>query len=119
MKIAVQGMGVAGPALTFWLYNFGHEPVLIEKAPTPRKGGYLIDCWGVGYDLVEKMGILPDLLKNGYHIKDVFWVNSLGKISASFDPNTLRKISKNRFVSIERSELARAIFALLKGKVKM
>jgi hypothetical protein len=30
--------------------------LLIEEAPALRCGGYVIDFWGVGYDVAEKMG---------------------------------------------------------------
>lgn len=39
MKIAINGCGVAGPALAFWLLKAGHQPVLIEEAPRLRAGG--------------------------------------------------------------------------------
>ena len=33
LKIAINGAGIAGPALAYWLDRSGHEPTLIEKAP--------------------------------------------------------------------------------------
>jgi 2-polyprenyl-6-methoxyphenol hydroxylase-like FAD-dependent oxidoreductase len=119
MKVAINGMGIAGPALAYWLYRFGHKPTLIEKAPAPRKGGYLIDCWGLGYDQAEKMGILPELLKLGYHVQEVQWVNASGKICASFNPEILRQMVDNRFVTVERGDLAMAIFGQIEGKVEI
>ena len=119
MKVAINGMGVAGPALAYWLDRFGHEPTLIEKAAAPRPGGYLIDCWGLGYDAAEKMGIMPQLLEHAYNVQEIRWVNANGKTSATYNPDTLRKIAKNRFVSVERSELAAAILAKVEGKVEM
>ena len=119
MKIAINGMGIAGPALAYWLHRFGHEPVLIEKAPGPRAGGYLVDCWGLGYDQAEKMGILPKLLELGYHVQDVQWVNASGKISATFKPQILGQMVNDRFVTVERGDLAMAIFGQVEGKVEM
>ena len=66
MRIAINGIGVAGPTLAWWLRRYGHEPVLFEKAPSLRAGGYIIDFWGVGYDVAERMGILPALFQEGY-----------------------------------------------------
>ena len=97
MKVAINGSGVAGPALAYWLHRFGHEPTLIEKAPAPRPGGYLIDCWGLGYDMAEKMGILPQLLEQGYNVQEIRWVNAQGKTSSTYNPDAFRKIAKNRF----------------------
>jgi len=119
MKIAINGMGIAGPALAYWLHRFGHEPVLIEKAPGPRAGGYLVDCWGLGYDQAEKMGILPKLLELGYHVQQVRWVNAAGKTSAKFNPEILSQMVNDRFVTVERGDLAMAIFRQVEGKVEM
>ena len=119
MKVAINGMGIAGPALAYWLHRFGHKPTLIEKASAPRKGGYLIDCWGLGYDQAEKMGILPELLKLGYHVQEVQWVNAAGKVSASFNPEILRQMADNRFVTVERGDLAMALFRQVEDKVEI
>jgi 2-polyprenyl-6-methoxyphenol hydroxylase-like FAD-dependent oxidoreductase len=53
MRFAVNGMGIAGPTLAYWLRRAGHEVLLIEQAPAIRTGGYVIDFWGVGYDVAE------------------------------------------------------------------
>ena len=57
MRIAISGAGVAGPALAYWLHRTGHTPTLIEQAPAFRTGGYMIDFWGVGYQVAKRMGI--------------------------------------------------------------
>ena len=119
MKIAINGMGIAGPALAYWLHRFGHEPTLIERAPGPRPGGYLVDCWGLGYDQAEKIGILPELLELGYHVQEVQWVNAAGKVSAKFNPEILRHMAGDRFVTIERGDLAMALYRKIEGKVEM
>ena len=71
MKIAISGAGVAGPALAYWLHRTGHEPTLIERAPRFRTGGYVIDFWGVGYDVAEKMGISEAIHDAGYQVESI------------------------------------------------
>ena len=66
MRIAISGAGVAGPAFAYWMHRAGNEVTLVEQAPSFRTGGYLIDFWGLGYDVAEKMGIEADLRKVGY-----------------------------------------------------
>ena len=68
MRIAINGVGVGGPTLAYWLRHFGHEPVLFEKAPELRTGGYVIDFWGLGYEIAERMGVLPELRERGYRM---------------------------------------------------
>lgn len=43
MRIAINGCGIAGPSLAWWLRAFGFEPVLFEAAPALRTGGYIVE----------------------------------------------------------------------------
>ena len=61
MRVAINGAGIAGATLAWWLRRFGHEVLIVEKAHGFRTGGYLLDLWGIGYDVAEKMGVLPRL----------------------------------------------------------
>ena len=56
-SVLISGAGIAGPTLACWLKAAGYEPVLVEHAPTLRTGGYVIDFWGLGYDIAERMGL--------------------------------------------------------------
>ena len=57
MRVAINGAGIAGPTLAWWLQRAGHEVILVERAPAVREGGYVVDFWGLGYDIAEKMGL--------------------------------------------------------------
>ncbi len=76
MRIAVVGAGIAGTTLAYWLRRSGHVPTLIEKAPQLRTGGYVIDFWGPGYEVAEKMGLRPRLKSIGYEVREVRLGNS-------------------------------------------
>ena len=65
MKVLIVGAGIAGPTLAFWLNKSGHEVTIVEHAPELRSGGYLIDFWGAGFDVAERMGIVPELRTTG------------------------------------------------------
>lgn len=113
MKVAINGIGIAGPTFAWWLKKYGHEPVLFEKAPKLRTGGYVIDFWGVGYDIAEKMDILPSLHEKGYKVENLKVVGKEGEIKARMDMKGLAKVVNNRFISIERSGLSAAIYDAL------
>ena len=67
MRILISGAGIAGPTLAYWLRRSGHEVTLVEQASALRTGGYVIDFWGLGYEVAERMGVLPRLLEIGYN----------------------------------------------------
>jgi 2-polyprenyl-6-methoxyphenol hydroxylase-like FAD-dependent oxidoreductase len=43
VRIAINGAGIAGPTLAYWLLKSGHDVLLIEEAPALRSGGYVDD----------------------------------------------------------------------------
>ncbi len=115
MKIAINGIGVAGPTLAFWLREFGHEPVLFERAPALRTGGYVIDFWGLGYEIAERMRILPTLRARGYAMQRLRMVDARGRDEATLELAPMREMLDGRFISLARSDLAAAIFEACNG----
>ncbi len=61
MRILVSGAGLAGLTTAYWSQRQGHEPVVVEKAPTLRNDGYGLDFFGAGYDVAERMGLIDAL----------------------------------------------------------
>lgn len=118
MKIAISGAGIAGSTLAYWLRRYGHEPVLIERAPRLRSGGYIIDFWGHGYDVATMMGIVPRLQECGYCVKEVRFVGRDGRRRGGFTTDAIRRVLGKRFVSLRRSDLATTIYTAIDGKVE-
>ncbi|MDR3664468.1 MAG: FAD-binding domain [Mycobacterium sp.] len=117
MKIAIVGAGIAGTTAAFWLHRSGFEVTLIEKASQLRDGGYVIDFWGVGYDVAEKMGLTAAMRAAGYDIEQVRLVDQDGARVGGFSTRALRRMTSGRFTSLPRSELARMIFNAVDGQV--
>ena len=82
MRVIINGAGIAGPTLAYWLQKAGHEVVLVEAAPRLRTGGYVIDFGLVGYDIAEKMGLIPRLRELGYQVRELRFVDRQGRTSA-------------------------------------
>ena len=118
MKITINGAGVAGPTLAYWLHRCGHEPTLIEKAPHLRTGGYVIDFWGVGYTMAERMGILPEVLKAGYSVQELRLVDTAGRKTGGFGTSVFSRMVDGRFTSLPRGDLAAAIYRTIEGRVE-
>ena len=118
MKIAISGAGVAGPALAYWLDRTGHEPTLIEQAPRFRTGGYVIDFWGVGYRVAERMGISDAIHEAGYQVESIRSVGSDGRIQASLGVDGFRRVTEGRYTSVPRGDLAGTIYAAIGDRVE-
>ncbi len=60
-RALVVGLGISGTSTALALLRAGWTPVLIEKAPQRRSGGYFVGLFGAGKTAAERLGIL-DLL---------------------------------------------------------
>ncbi len=118
MRIAINGAGIGGPTLAYWLRKSGHEVLLVEEAPSLRRGGYAIDFWGIGYDIAERMGLLPRIKEIGFQIKEMRYVDRQGRKRGGFSVDVFRRMTAGRFIELARSELAATIYEALEGKVE-
>ncbi|RBP02822.1 2-polyprenyl-6-methoxyphenol hydroxylase-like FAD-dependent oxidoreductase [Roseiarcus fermentans] len=109
----ISGAGIAGPTLAYWLLRVGWTPTLIERAPKPRGGGYVIDFWGLGYDIAERMGLAEEIQRAGYHAEELRIVGDSGERKAGFGAAVFSELTGGRYVTVKRSDLA----ALLLAKV--
>lgn len=108
--ILISGLGIAGPATAFWLNRKGLPVEIVEKAPRLRTGGYAVDIWGIGYDAVERMGLIEELRANGYRFGEAREVNDRGKRISGINFSTLGDALGDRFATILRGDLGEILY---------
>ena len=113
--VLISGLGIAGPTLAFWLKAGGFEPTLIERSPRLRTAGYVIDFWGLGYDIAERMGLMNEIERVGYHVQEMRIVDDRGKRVSGFEIEVFRELTNGRYVTLGRSELSRLLFEKAAG----
>ncbi len=118
-SVLISGAGIAGPTLAYWLVAYGFEPTLVERAPNIRAGGYVIDFWGLGYDIAEKMGLLPELKRRAYWVEELRFVNDRGRRVGGFGVDVFRKMTGGRYISLPRSDLAAAIYHAIEKRCEI
>ena len=118
MKVLISGAGIAGPTLAYWLAHYGCEPTIVEKAPNLRRGGYIVDFWGAGFEIAERMGLLPEITSQGYQVQEVRVVNRQGRRVSGFPGEVFARVTRGRYTSLPRGELAASIFKTIEGKVE-
>lgn len=57
-RVLIVGLGISGIATALRLHRAGWEPVIIERAPERRKGGYFIGLFGTGQASARRLGVL-------------------------------------------------------------
>jgi 2-polyprenyl-6-methoxyphenol hydroxylase-like FAD-dependent oxidoreductase len=118
LRIAINGVGIAGPTLAYWLRRAGHDVLLIEEAPALRTGGYVVDFWGLGYDIAERMGLIPQIKELGYQVREVRFVGQDGRKTGGFPAGIFGRLTHGRFTSLRRSDLSALIYGALDGAVE-
>jgi 2-polyprenyl-6-methoxyphenol hydroxylase-like FAD-dependent oxidoreductase len=116
--VLISGVGIAGPTLAFWLKCGGFEPTLLECAPGLRSGGYVVDFWGLGYDIAERMGLTDAIDRVGYHMREMRIVDESGRRIAGFSTRVFRELTGGRFVTLGRSDLSRLLFHKVDGVIE-
>jgi len=118
-NILISGAGIAGISLAFWLKKFGFNPTIIEISPELRKGGYAVDFMGAGYDVAEKMKILPALEKVDINISKLAFVDESNKEKGSMNYQKIKKLMNNRALTLLRSDLAKVIYNSLDKDIEI
>lgn len=118
-SVLISGAGIAGPALAFWLKAAGFQPTLMERAPRLRAGGYVIDFWGLGYDIAERMGLAAEIHRIGYHVREMRIMDARGKRITGIDAGVFRELTGGRYVTLARSDLSRLLFEKIKDTTEI
>jgi 2-polyprenyl-6-methoxyphenol hydroxylase-like FAD-dependent oxidoreductase len=117
--VLVSGAGIAGPTLAYWLEAAGFEVTLVEQAPALRTGGYVIDFWGLGYEIAGRMGLLPAINRIGYHMRELRIVDDRGARITGFGAEVFSELTDWQYVTLGRSDLAQLIFEQIEGRTEV
>jgi len=77
--ILINGGGIAGPCLAFWLARQGHAVTITEQARQLRSGGQAVDFRGPSLVVLEKMGLLAAVRASATRMGPLVLVDERGK----------------------------------------
>ncbi|OAH12779.1 FAD-dependent monooxygenase [Streptomyces jeddahensis] len=117
-KVLISGASIAGPALAFWLNRYGYAVTVVEKAGTLRSGGYPIDVRGTALDVVEKMGILPQLRDAHIDLRRLTFLDGDGSEVTSLHPHAVTGGVAGRDLEIRRGDLTDALYMAVRDDVE-
>ncbi len=118
MRILISGAGIAGTCLAYWLHRHGFEPTIVERAPRLRTGGYVIDFWGAGFEVADRMGLVPRVLESGYKIEELRQVDRRGRRVGGFPVDVFARMTNGRYTSLPRGALASCLYETLDDGVE-
>jgi 2-polyprenyl-6-methoxyphenol hydroxylase-like FAD-dependent oxidoreductase len=105
--VLVLGASVAGPTLAYWLRRYGFNPTVVERTPLLRTGlgGHAVDLFGPAVDIVERMGLLPQVMEARTRTEVLSFVRP-GRAPIDIDMSRLVAVVADRHVEVMRGELA-------------
>lgn len=102
------GAGIAGLTSAWWLERAGWDVLVVEKAPSFRAGGYMIDFFGPGHEVARRMGLLPALEQRRAPISSVTSVDSRGRRRGEISTAAYEAVADG-VISLLRGDLASVI----------
>jgi 2-polyprenyl-6-methoxyphenol hydroxylase-like FAD-dependent oxidoreductase len=118
LNVLISGAGIAGPTLAYWLARYGFTPIIVEQAPRLRTGGYVIDFWGAGFEVADRMRLIPEIRRAGYAVRDVKVVDDAGRRVSGFPAAVFTPAAGAGFTSVPRGDLAQIIYSAIGGRVE-
>ncbi|RSS80274.1 FAD-dependent monooxygenase [Streptomyces sp. WAC06614] len=114
--VLVSGASVAGTTLAYWLLQHGFTPVVVEKAPGVRPGGYKIDLRGAALTVADRTGVLEEIRRHRTDVRDAAVVDARGNRVKSMDADSFGG-RVHGDAEIMRGDLTRILYDLTKDKV--
>lgn len=105
MKVMICGAGIAGLTLAWWLERAGAEVAVVERAAAPRSDGYMMDFFGSGYDVAERMGILGELREVAADIAELTYADRRGRRVGGLRYASFQEMLGGRVLSLMRGDL--------------
>jgi 2-polyprenyl-6-methoxyphenol hydroxylase-like FAD-dependent oxidoreductase len=111
-SVIVVGAGVGGLCAAWWLARIGWRVTVLERAPDLRTDGYVIGLSGPGYEVAQRMSILPDLKTRGRDVDENVYLDRQGReVLRLRYREFLRKLD---WIGLVRTELVGVLYGLAK-----
>ncbi|MGP3769724.1 FAD-dependent monooxygenase [Streptomyces sp. SDT5-1] len=116
--ILISGAGIAGPALAYWLTRYGFAVTVVEKAHAPRHGGYPIDIRGTALEVVQRMGLMPQLREAHIDLRRMTFLDGEGGTVAALHPHTVSGGVAGHDLEVRRGDLTGILYAAVRDDVE-
>ncbi len=110
MRVLISGAGIAGLTLAILLKKQGSNPLVIERDRALRTEGYMMDFFGTGWDVAERMGLVTELRSVHYPIDRLQFVSADGAVWKSVPVDRIRHALGDKYLYLLRSDLERILY---------
>ena len=116
VRVLVVGAGIAGLSAALRLRQLGGSPMVVEAAPGPRGGGYMIDFFGPGIDAADRLGLRSALERIHAPIERLVFVDGSGRPRVAVGyPALRRRVFGGQHHNFLRGDLEAELHAAARG----
>ncbi len=117
--VLISGLGIAGPALAYWLARRGHRPILVERTDGLRTGGHAVDIRGTALEVVERMGLDAAVRDARTHLMTLSAVRPDGRRTYDVALRPMHEMRGDREIEIMRDDLVRILYTAVADDVEV
>jgi 2-polyprenyl-6-methoxyphenol hydroxylase-like FAD-dependent oxidoreductase len=108
-RVLISGAGIAGLTFAIQLKQNGFEPIVIERDKALRTEGYMMDFFGTGWDVAERMGLTERLRAIHYPIEALAFVRDDGQPFHEVPLERIRSALGGNYIYLRRPDLERVL----------
>ncbi|MEU7675218.1 FAD-dependent oxidoreductase [Micromonospora taraxaci] len=118
-RAVIVGAGIAGLATALRLARDGWHPLVVERSPTRRSGGYLVNLLGTGYDAAEGLGLVPALSDRALGPFTTVLVRGDGRPKLTVPAAVAEAALGPRTMTVFRGDLETALYEAVRDRVEI
>jgi 2-polyprenyl-6-methoxyphenol hydroxylase-like FAD-dependent oxidoreductase len=119
MRVLISGAGIAGLSLALRLHQRGLTPIVGERSPHLRDGGYMLGLSDPGLDAAERLGV-ADALRAARHMpRRLVYVHGDGRERFAISGPALDRLVGERRFNLLRGDIERALYERIRGEVEV
>ncbi|MET8203593.1 FAD-dependent oxidoreductase [Micromonospora taraxaci] len=118
-RAVIVGAGIAGLATALRLARDGWHPLVVERSPTRRSGGYLVNLLGTGYDAAEGLGLVPALSDRALAPFTTVLVRADGRPKLTVPAAVAEAALGPRTMTVFRGDLETALYEAVRDRVEV
>lgn len=110
VKVLISGGGIAGLTIALLLKKIGYEPFIVERTSELRAEGYMMDFFGTGWDVAERIGLLSEFKKIQYPIETMEFVNAHGTPWCEVSMEKIRQAMGGAYTYLRRPDIEQILY---------
>ncbi|TDB75302.1 FAD-dependent monooxygenase [Micromonospora sp. KC723] len=118
-RAVIVGAGIAGLAAALRLGQDGWRALVVERAPTRRGSGYLVNLLGPGYGAAERLGLLPALSAHDVGLFTTVLVHADGRPKFTVPSAIAEATIGKRAISVFRGDLESTLYEAVRDRVEI